>query len=99
MVRMDSLISHEGVNLIALGGQSILGRENIHIQTSYAINGLGLFEKIAHMARVGQDVRQREIGYQIKEAVDGQIIEGFEGLDKDFGFYQGPMEAIESDMI
>ena len=43
---MDSLMSHEGVNLIALGGKSILGRENSHIQTSYAINGLGLFEKL-----------------------------------------------------
>ena len=51
------------------------------------------------MARVGQGVRQREIGYQIKEAVDGQIIEGFEGRDKNFGFYQGLMEEIESDMI
>ena len=51
------------------------------------------------MARVGHGVRQREIGYQIKEAVDSQIIEGFEGHDRNFGFYQGPMEAIGSDMI
>ena len=51
------------------------------------------------MTRVGQGVRQREIGYQFKETVDGQIIEGFEGCDKDFGFYQEQMETIGSDMI
>lgn len=36
------------------------------------------------MARVGQGARQREVGDQVKEAVDGQIIEEFEGCDKDF---------------
>ena len=43
---MASLMSQEGVNLTALGGKNILGNENSHIQISYAINGLGLFEKL-----------------------------------------------------
>lgn len=38
---------------------------------------------------------RRKVEDRVKEVVGGQIREGFENCDTDFGFYQGQMETTE----
>lgn len=69
-------------------------RQNSYMQRSCGTNGLGLFEKLHTWPEWGK-MPCRKVEDRVKEVVGGQIREGFESCDTDFGFYQGQMETTE----